>query len=320
MKHVIVFAIILTFQISVFGQKDSVYYKKMADPATSIIPLKEGYKIFSQKFGTGKIKLLLLHGGPLNTHEAFEIFIKQLPLDTYTIIFYDQLGSYYSDQPTDTTLWNIPRFVDEVEQVRQFYKLDSLYLLGHSWGGLLAMEYALKYGKNLRGLIISNKSYALENLINTRRELSLKIAESFKCSLKTIEEMKKKERISDTLESKKISDTFNRTYMRRLDILPEPFKRLFSHIRMVPNNGKYFHDMQTWTVLERLHLISCTTLLIGSKYDIVKIEDLEKMKERVPDSQLYICPNGGHFCFWDDTENYFRELQNFIKKIEKQYH
>jgi proline iminopeptidase len=137
MKSIITFffaALILQLSAQV---KDSFYYKKIADPATSFIQLKEGYKIFAQKFGAGKIKLLLLHGGPTNSHEGFEVFLQQLPLNEYTIIYYDQLGSYYSDQPTDTTLWNIQRFVDEVEQVRKFYKLDSFYLLGHSWGGLL---------------------------------------------------------------------------------------------------------------------------------------------------------------------------------------
>ena len=74
------------------------------------------------------------------------------------MIEYDQLGSYYSDQPRDSSLWTTPRFVEEVEQVRKALNLDSsnFYLPGNSWGGLLAMEYALKYQKNLKGLIISN--------------------------------------------------------------------------------------------------------------------------------------------------------------------
>ena len=71
---------------------------------------------------------------------------------------YDQLGSAYSDQPDAPELWDVPRFVEEVEQVRQALKLDhtNFYLLGQSWGGILAIEYALKYQQNLKGLIISN--------------------------------------------------------------------------------------------------------------------------------------------------------------------
>src|SRR5205809_7070275 len=72
--------------------------------------------------------------------------------------YYDQLGSAYSDQPDQPELWELPRFVDEVEQVRTALKLDAsnFYLLGHSWGGILAIEYALKYQRNLKGLVISN--------------------------------------------------------------------------------------------------------------------------------------------------------------------
>lgn len=321
MKNVIVFAIVLTFQISVFGQKDSIYYKKIADPATSMIQLKEGYKIFSQKFGTGKIKLLLLHGGPLNSHEGFEIFINQLPFNKYTIIFYDQLGSYYSDQPTDSTLWTIPRFVDEVEQVRQFYKLDSFYLLGHSWGGLLAMEYSIKYPDRLKGLVISNKSYSQENLVNTRKKLNIQIAKKLNCSSKTVEQMSTGQRITDSTEAVRVTNEFNRQHMVRLDSLPDAINRVSKHISMTPRYIKqsYFHDRVNWNILDRLYLIKQPTLLIGSKYDIVKIDELNEMKKRIPNSKLYICPNGGHFDFWDDTENYFNALQKFIKETEKYY-
>src|SRR6202035_4487999 len=72
--------------------------------------------------------------------------------------YYDQLGSGRSDSPFDPSLSDLPRFVDEVEQVRQALGLgrENLALLGHSWGGILAIEYALKYQQHLRGMVISN--------------------------------------------------------------------------------------------------------------------------------------------------------------------
>src|SRR5439155_11421461 len=72
--------------------------------------------------------------------------------------YYDQLGSYYSDQPDEPELWDLPRFVDEVEQVRRALGLNrtNFYLYGQSWGGILAIEYALKYQQHLAGLVISN--------------------------------------------------------------------------------------------------------------------------------------------------------------------
>ena len=104
------------------------------------------------------MKVLLLHGGPGGTHEVFDCFDGYFPSEGIEYIYYDQLGSYFSDQPSDTSLWTIERFVDEVEQVRIALGLnrDNFYLLGQSWGGILAMEYALKYQEQIKGLIISN--------------------------------------------------------------------------------------------------------------------------------------------------------------------
>ena len=102
--------------------------------------------------------MLLLHGGPGATHEYFEAFDSYLPAAGIEYYYYDQLGSFYSDQPDEPDLWELPRFVDEVEQVRQALGLDrdNFFLLGHSWGGVLAIEYALQYQQHLKGLIISN--------------------------------------------------------------------------------------------------------------------------------------------------------------------
>src|SRR5262249_3947603 len=81
-----------------------------------------------------------------------------LPAAGIEYYYYDQLGSFFSDQPDDPDLVNLEHYVEEVEQVRKALKLDSgnFYLYGQSWGGCLGMEYALKYQQNLKGLIISN--------------------------------------------------------------------------------------------------------------------------------------------------------------------
>src|SRR6476469_5667761 len=117
------------------------------------------FKVWTKKFGNNpRIKVLLLHGGPGGTHEFFESFESFFPQQGFEFYEYDQLGSFFSDQPKDSSLWTTERFVEEVEQVRKALGMnkDNFYLLGHSWGGILAMEYALKYQDNLKGLIISN--------------------------------------------------------------------------------------------------------------------------------------------------------------------
>jgi len=117
------------------------------------------FKVYTRKNGNNPYKkVLLLHGGPGATHEYLTIFDSYFPDANIEYYYYDQLGSANSDQPNDTSLWQIDRFVDEVEQVRLALGLnnENFYLYGQSWGGILAIEYAIKYQSNLKGLIISN--------------------------------------------------------------------------------------------------------------------------------------------------------------------
>ena len=95
------------------------------------------FRVWTERFGNNPMtKVLLLHGGPGATHEVFESFESYLPQEGIEFIYYDQLGSAFSDQPTDSTLWTLPRFVEEVEQVRVALGLnkDNFYLFGQSWG------------------------------------------------------------------------------------------------------------------------------------------------------------------------------------------
>ena len=125
----------------------------------SIKTPKGNFNVWTKRFGNNPtIKVLLLNGGPGATHEYFECFESFLPQEGIEFIYYDQLACGNSDNPKDTSLFSLTRYVDEVEQVRTALHLDksNFYLLGHSWGGILAMQYALKYQDNLKGLIISN--------------------------------------------------------------------------------------------------------------------------------------------------------------------
>src|SRR5262245_56403758 len=120
---------------------------------------KGTFRVWTKRIGNNpRVKVLILHGGPGFTHEYLEAVDSYFPGAGIEYYHYDQLGPYYSDQPDEPDLWDTARFVEEVETVRKALGLgpDNFYLYGHSWGGILGIEYALKYQQNLKGLIISN--------------------------------------------------------------------------------------------------------------------------------------------------------------------
>lgn len=183
---------------------------------------KGTFKVWTKRVGNNPtIKVLLLHGGPGFTHEYFEAFDSFFPGAGIEYYYYDQLGSYYSDQPNEPDLWDLPRFVEEVEQVRVALGLnkDNFYLLGQSWGGLLAIEYALKYQQHLKGLIISNMMSSIPAYVSYAENVLMPAMDP-----KVLAEVK-------ALEAKK--DYANPRYMELL--IPNHYQQ---HIlRMPPTNG-----------------------------------------------------------------------------------
>ncbi|MBI4553609.1 MAG: proline iminopeptidase-family hydrolase, partial [Candidatus Latescibacteria bacterium] len=151
---------------TVSGQQDAKpAAKEVKTGGVRMVTVDGKYKVWTKGVGSGPIKMLTLHGGPGATHEYFECFEDFLPQQGIQFFYYDQLGSAYSDQPDDLSLWTVERFREEVEQVRAGLGLENFYLYGQSWGGMLAIEYALKYQSHLKGLIISNMTASIPSYV-----------------------------------------------------------------------------------------------------------------------------------------------------------
>ncbi|MEP6673858.1 MAG: proline iminopeptidase-family hydrolase [Ferruginibacter sp.] len=284
---------------------------------------KGKFNVWTKRIGNNpKIKVLLLHGGPGGDHEFFESFESFFPKEGIEFIYYDQLGSYFSDQPKDTSLWNLPRFVEEVEQVRKALNLtkDNFYLLGHSWGGILAMEYAFKYQDNLKGLIISNMMsscplygrYAEDVLA---KQMDPKI-------LDTIRTLEKNKDFENPKYMQLLLPNFYAQHLCRLDPWPEALNRAFPHL-----NNQVYTQMQgpsefgiggnlaLWDRSKDLPKIKIPTLTIGGSHDTMDPEQMKWMSTQVQQGNFLLCPNGSHCDMWDDQPHYFPGLIKFIKAV-----
>ncbi|MGE0130724.1 MAG: proline iminopeptidase-family hydrolase [Blastocatellales bacterium] len=286
---------------------------------------KGNFNVWTKRVGNNPtIKVLLLHGGPGATHEYFEAFDSYFPAAGIEYYYYDQLGSAYSDQPKEPELWNLPRFVEEVEQVRQALKLDksNFYLYGQSWGGVLAIDYALKYQQHLKGLIISNMM-ASGPAYNEYAQKALMPA----MDQKVLAEIKQ-------IEAKK--DYANPRYMELLIPLhyekhilrmpaaewPDPVNRAFKRLNQdvyIPMQGPselgLSGKLLNWDRVNDLPKIVPPTLVIGARYDTMDPAHMEMMAQKVQKGRYLFCPNGSHLALYDDQKVYFEGLIKFILDV-----
>jgi proline iminopeptidase len=286
------------------------------------------FKVWTKRVGNNpRIKVLLLHGGPGATHELWECMDSYFPSEGIEYYYYDQLGSYYSDQPSDTTLWTIERFVDEVEQVRQALGLDedNFFLLGQSWGGILAMEYAFEHQQHLKGLIISNmvasapdyNQYAMEVL---GPQMPVVVYEE-------IMAFENAEDFSNPRYLELVAQHYYTEHVLRLPLeeWPDPMNRAFKHLN--PEVYVYMQGpsefgikggatLTNWDVKDRLKEITVPTLTIGATHDTMDPEHMEWMASEVQHGRFLFCPNGSHASQFDDQEMYMNGVIQFLKDVD----
>ena len=282
------------------------------------------FNVWTKRFGNNpKIKVLLLHGGPAGTHESFESFESFLPQEGIEFYEYDQLGSFYSDQPKDSSLWTTARFVEEVEQVRKALGLnkDNFYLLGHSWGGILAMEYALKYQDNIKGLIISNMmSSCLEYGKYAENVLSKQMDPKV---LDTVRAIEARGDFKNPKYMALLLPNFYNQHLCRVVPWPEPINRMFPHINeeiytmmQGPSEFGIGGRLKNWDRSKDLPQIKVPTLTIGGAHDTMDPEHMKWMATQVQNGRSLICPDGSHCSMWDDQPHYFPGLIRFIKDVD----
>ena len=281
------------------------------------------YNVWTKKIGDGKIKVLLLHGGPGFSHDYFECFEDFLPKEGIEFYYYDQLGCGNSDHPTDTTLWNIPRYVEEVEQVRKGLGLDNFYLLGHSWGSMLAMEYLQKYQGHVKAAMLSNMTAGIKSYVAYTAKLKDKyFTTAEKAKYDSLYKAGKyaSSEFQDLLMNKLYTQAICRIPVEKW---PEPLMRAFKK-----SNEKIYIQMQgvdefhvtgnfkNWEMWDRLHNITIPTLVIGGMNDEMGPDDMKREGQLIPNSRTYLCPKGSHLSMYDDQQNYFTNLLSFLKDVD----
>ncbi len=304
-------------------------FKEIQTGGIKIIPIttpKGTFNIWTKTIGNNPtVKVLLLNGGPGATHEYFECFESFLPQQNIEFIYYDQLGCGHSQDPKDTAMWDLSRFVEEVEQVRTALHLtnDNFYLLGHSWGGILAMQYALKYQNNLKALIISNMMSSCPAYGKYAQEV---LAPQFDPKvLDTIRQIEKKGDFDNPKYMELLIPNFYAKHICRLpvDKWPEPVNRAMGQMNhslyvtmQGPSEFGIGGNLTSWDVSKQLPQIKVPVLTIGGTYDTMDPEHMKWMSTQVQQGRFLLCPTGSHMSMYDDQKDYFPGLIEFIKDVD----
>ncbi len=262
-----------------------------------IVTLDNGFHLFTRTVGQGNVNLLCVHGGLGGTHEEFEDFADHLKEHHVRVSMYDQLGSFYSDQPDYTQPENrkyltIDYYLSELEEVRKKLGLDQFYLLGHSWGGLLAQEYALHYPEHLKGLVIMSMIDNLdEYIVNVNREREETLTPRQVRYMKEVETDKR----FDDPKYRELVDVLNRNFAMRhpengfhhnVETMATPVYNYFQGDNEFVMVGK----LTEW-IAERIHdKIKTPTLLTFGDHDTMPLDAAERMHREMQNSRLVYTP------------------------------
>ena len=279
----------------------------------------DGGRVWYRRVGEGDIPLLVLHGGPGAGHDYLET-LEGLASDR-EVVFYDQLGCGRSDKPDDTSLWRIERFVAEVDTVRKALGLETIHLLGQSWGGWLAIEYMLTRPAGVVGLVLASTSASIPQFVGE--------AEKLKAALppEVYETMLRHEAAGE-LHHPDYEAAVEEFYVRhvcRLDPWPDPMVRTGENLEgnpvyetmNGPNEFFVIGNLKDWDRTGRLGEIQEPTLITVGRYDELTPACAKTIRNGLPDAEMVVFEESSHTAHLEETEEYLRTVGDFLARAEK---
>jgi proline iminopeptidase len=258
----------------------------------------------------------VLHGGP----GVPSYYLKPLGAlaDERPVIFYDQLGAGHSDHPTDTTLWRMERFVEELGRVRQALGLEEVHLYGHSWGTMLALDYMLTRPAGVRSLAFAGPVVSAARYRRDDDSLRATLPERVQAALTRHER-------AGTCESPEYQmamlEYYKRFFARR-----QPWSAdLDSTVLQVdPSADRVMSGpcrsgggpLGSYDRTDRLREITVPTLFLVGRYDPSTPAAARFYQSLVPESELEVFDSSGHLPMQDEPERHAEALRGFLRRAD----
>jgi proline iminopeptidase len=277
----------------------------------------DGFRVVAYSFGSGDETVLCLNGGPGLPCDYLRDAHSCLVDQGYRVVAFDQLGTGASDRPTDGGLWRIERYVEETETVRSVLDLGKVHMLGHSWGGWLAIDYALKYKENLKTLILEDTVADMPHLVSELERLRSALGSE------TVAMMQKHEAEGtlDHPEYLAAVTILNYRHVCRLQDWPAPVRRSLDDWNMGPymamqgpNEFLYTGNLKDWNRIADLPQIDLPVLITVGEFDELTPACAMRMKNALPNAHLCLFRNASHMPFYETPDAYYPALTDFLSR------
>jgi len=280
------------------------------------------YRIVGADEAPGRWPLLVLHGGPGGTHDYLEP-LEALAAGGRRVVFYDQLGNGRSDQPHDPRLWTVGLFLDELRAVRQALGLRRVHLFGHSWGGMLAMEYACTAPAGLRSLIVADAPGSMPHWLAEARRLRAALPSAVQATLLAHEQAGTTDEPAYQLAALE----FYRRHFCRLQPWPACLERSMQHLLDRPqvfhtmNGPTDFHvvgTLRSWSILDRLSEINeRPTLLISGQHDEATPAVVGAIQQALPGARWELFSESSHCPHLEEPARFLAVVEAFLASVER---
>ncbi len=283
-----------------------------------------GHRVWTRTVGgadaRGKLPVLCLHGGPGVPHDYLE------PLEAVAdsgraVVFYDQLGCGNSDQPRDRSLWRIDLFLAELAAVRAALGLDRVHLLGQSWGGMLAMEYAATRPAGLASLIVASSPARMADWEAAADDLRRALPADVRQTLARHEAAG----TTDSAEYAAAMLVFYRRHVCRLDPWPACVQRAFDQVAANPEvyhtmwGPSEFHvtgTLKGWDVTAKLAAIDVPTLVTSGRHDEATPAVVAPVVRGIAGAKQVIFERSSHMSHVEEADGYVRAVGAFLAGVE----
>jgi proline-specific peptidase len=282
----------------------------------------QGNRIWYGDLGDGEgVPLLLLHGGPGASHDYLEPLARDLARKR-RVVMYDQSGGGLSDRPGYHTEWTVDHFIRELEEVVERLVLKEVAVLGQSWGGMLALEYAVRQPSCLRGLILSSSlaSSATWNL--EARRLVEGLPQRWRDAVRDAE-------VSGDTSSPDFQDAamlFYREHVCRLPTWPECLLRTFAKLDEHPElyrrmwGASEFYctgTLKDWDIRSRLKDVVAPTLLISGEFDEATPKVQEELSQGICDARWIMIRGASHMAHLERPMEYLKAMASFLTRVDR---